>query len=263
MSRLTILRVARWAKGKGEESGYPNLETLVEEESVKVSDGYHYARWIVPLVGVFFSAACFLPLALTVHPLFWIGVVGMTALGGGLGAIFHALARRISPSQLAVRKNCIALANKLTSAQNLFGIGNVLSPRVAEVLDEAASIYLKVRPNAERDRKPRANNAWTEASEKALRAMDDAMAQLLGIADAGTPQAQEAVFDQGWALPLVDEMRTTATALTNQKVAAQISGKQLHSAAGPLSELSDARAQLQRLDQALQELDHDPQHEQA
>lgn len=47
---------------------------MIEEKAPNVTDGFHYARWIVPLVGAFFGVACFLPLALSVHPLFWIGV---------------------------------------------------------------------------------------------------------------------------------------------------------------------------------------------
>lgn len=263
MSRLTLLRVARWAKGKEADAEHPHLETLIEEETAKVSDGYHYARWIVPLVGLGLGAACFLPLALTVHPLFWIGAVGMPMLGGGLGAVFHVLASRISPTQLDIRKRCIALANKLTSARNLLGLSPVVSPRVARILDEAAGVYLKVRPNAERDRRARPTDAWSEASQGALRAMDDAMAQLLTLADPVSPTAQEAFLDQGWAKPLLAEMRATADALANQRVAAQLTGEGLHSAAAPLSQLSEARAQLQRLETALQELDTDTQREQA
>ncbi|MGE0001672.1 MAG: hypothetical protein AB7F50_01665 [Fimbriimonadaceae bacterium] len=262
MSRLTLLRVARWAKGRVADAEYPHLETLVDEETAKVSDGYHYARWIVPMVGVGLAAACFLPLALIGHPLFWIGVAGLPVLGGGLGAVFHVFASRISPTQLEIRKRCIALANKLTSAQNLLGHSPVVSPRIARILDEAAAVYLKVRPNSERDRRTRSVDAWSEASQGALRAMDDAMAQLLALADPVSPSAQESVLEQGWAKPLLAEMKATADALANQRVAAQLTGEGLHSAAAPLSQLSEARAQLQRLETALQELDLDPQHHQ-
>lgn len=263
MSRLTLLRVARWAKGKKAKAEFPNLETLIEEEAIKVSDGYHYARWIVPLVGVFLAVACFLPLTLTVNPLFAIGIGGMVLLGGGLGAVFHILASRISPAQLSLRKRCIDLANKLTSARNLLGVTPVLSPRVAATLDEAAGIYLMIRPNQERDRPILPTDTWGEAWASALRAMDEAMAQLLTLAEPGAPTAQEALLEQGWAHPLIEEMRATATALTNQKIAAHIAGEPLHAAAAPLSNLSEARAQLQRLDSALQELDQETVDERA
>lgn len=263
MSRLTLLRIARWAKGKKADTEHPNLETLIDEESIKVSDGFHYARWITPLVGITLAAGCFLPLALTVHPLFWIGVAGMTLIGGALGAVFHAYAMRISPSQLALRKRCIALANKLTSARHLLGVTPVISPEVAAVLDEGAKIYMQVRPNAERDLTCRGSDAWTDATHKALRAMDDAMAQLLTLTEPVSPQAQEAALAQGWAEPLLAEMRATAAAISNQRIASQIAGNRLHPAASSLSELSDARAHLERLDSALQELNEDPLHEQA
>ncbi|MBV6457811.1 MAG: hypothetical protein HONBIEJF_00931 [Fimbriimonadaceae bacterium] len=263
MSRLTLLRIARWAKGKKADTEHPNLETLIDEESVKVSDGYHYARWITPLVGLTLAAGCFLPLALTVHPLFWIGVAGMALIGGALGAVFHAFATRISPSQLALRKRCVGLANKLTSARHLLGVTPVISPKVAAVLDDAAKIYLQVRPNGERDLRIRATDAWTDASQKALRAMDEAMAQLLTLTEPASPQAQEAALAQGWAEPLLAEMRATAAAICNQRIASQISGASLHPAASSLSELTDARAHLERLDSALQELNEETVREQA
>lgn len=257
MSRLTCLRIARWVKGNRADLEYPNLETLVDEEAVKVTDGYHQARWIAPLVGLFFSLACFLPLAMTVHPLFWIGVAGINVLGLGLGAVFHALALRISPSQLTLRKRCILIANRLISARNLLGVAPVISPSVAAVLDEGAKVYLKARPNSERDARCQGSDAWSEAKAKAQLALDEGMAQLLTLAEPDSVAAQEALLEQGWAGPLLSEMRATATALSNQDLAAQLSGDRLHPAASSLTELADARAHLERLGIALRELDDD------
>lgn len=255
MSSLIFLRIARWAKGKKRGAEYPNLETLIDEEAVKVSDGYHQARWIVPLVGLTLSVACFLPLALKVHPLFWIGVAGMLALGLGLGAVFHALAQRITPAQLALRKHCVALAAKLNSARSLIGISPVISPEVAAVLDEGAKVYLRARPNSPQDE--RMADAWSEARIKALAALDEGMAQLLSLAEPESPAAQDALLDEGWAEALLGEMRATASALAKQKIAARSAGARLHPAASSLSELSDARAHLERLDMALKELSED------
>jgi hypothetical protein len=109
-----------------------------------------------------------------------------------------------------------------------------------------------------RDRRDLPVGGWSEAAQGALRAMDDAMAQSLALADPVSPAAQESVLDQGWAKPLLAEMQATADALANQRVSAQLTGEGLHSAAAPLSRLSEARTQLQRLETALQELDRDP-----
>lgn len=252
MAALTILRLARKFPGLTSPE-YPHLETLIEQESVKIKDGYHYARWITPLAGVFLAVACFLPLALTVHPLFWIGTVGLSVVGGVLGWIFHVLAMRISPTQLLLRKRCMTLGQRLITVRNLLGMLPTLSPKVAAFLEEAASIYLAVRPPVE---PARGGNVWTEASLKAHRAMDDAMAQMLALAEPETPQAQEVELARGWAQPLLEEMKATAHALVQHSRRESIAA-QVDSPISPLAGLADARADLERLETAVAELEHE------
>ena len=64
MGNLSALRIVRMTRTKSNVIEHPQLEALVEAEFAKVSDGYHLARWIVPLVGVtiggiFLPIACF------------------------------------------------------------------------------------------------------------------------------------------------------------------------------------------------------------
>jgi hypothetical protein len=259
MGKLTVLRVARWARGASNSPEHPHIEALVEQEADKVSDGFHYARWIVPLVGLFFAVACFLPLALTVHPLFWIGSLGTTALGGILGAIFHVLASRISPPQLLLRKRCIALSNRMIGFSHLIGMSPSLSPKVAGLLDEAAEVYLATRQEPERSRWSRGSGVWAEATSNAERAMDEAMAQMLRLAEPETPQAQEMELSRGWAQPLLQEMKATAAALAQTSRAGAGASGSLNS---PLADLADARIHLERLGSAAAELERDPVQEQ-
>lgn len=252
MSKLTALRMARWARRSSNPPEHPNFEALIEQETQKIADGFHYARWIVPLVGAFFSLACFLPLALTVHPLFWIGVVGTSVLGGVLGGIFHLVARTISPAQLRLRKQCHLIGNRMIGLGNLTGVAPTLAPKVAEILDEAARTYLLASHRPEQS----ARGVWSQASGKVQDALDDAMAQMLLLAKPETPQAQEVELARGWAQPLLREMKATAQVLMESNTQGWAS---LAEAASPLERLADARTELERLGTAMAELDQEHQ----
>lgn len=254
MGRLTLLRAARWVTGRANKPDHPHLETLIEEESVKVMDGFHYARWIVPLVGAGLSLAMWLPLALTVHSLFWIGFAGFMGIGGLLGYVFHRLAMRISPTQILLRKRSLALGNRMVSVKSLVGMMPALSPKVAAFLEEAAAAYLAVRPK--RDSLARSNGVWAESTHRLHRAMDDAMAQMLSLAEPETPEAQEVELTRGWAQPLLAEMKAAAQALMEEAGRERIAA-QVDSTESPLAGLSHARADLERLRSAESELDHE------
>lgn len=256
MGRLTILRAARWLTGRANKPDHPHLETLIEEESVKIMDGFHYARWIVPLAAAGLSLALWLPLALTIHPLFWIGFAGFLGIGGLLGYIFHRLAARISPTQILLRKRSLALGNRMVSMKSLVGMMPALSPKVAAFLDEAAAAYLAARPNRERDGAGRSSGLWAEPTLRLHRAMDDAMAQMLSLAEPETPAAQEVELSRGWAQPLLAEMKAAGQSLAEvagrERIAAQV-----ESSASPLAGLANARADVERLRMAESELDHE------
>lgn len=256
MSALSFLRLARKLPGLNKQAEYPNLEVLIEEESQKVKDGYHHARWITPLSGLVLALGCFMPLALTVHPLFWIGTGGLAGIGGVLGLVFHRLAMRISPTQVKLRQRCMNLANRMISLKSLFGAMPALSPKVAEVLEEAATVYLRVRPSRERDASRPRPAVWDEAADRAGRAMDEAMSQMLALSEPETPQAQEVELNRGWAQTLLAEMKETAKALEMSSRSAGLAAE-LDSAASPLANLRDARSDLERLESAVSELEQD------
>src|SRR5688572_26233879 len=106
MGALSLLRLARRIPGLAKQSELPNLETLIELESAKPSDEYHIARWLLPLIHTGIGLGVFVPLMNFVDPLFMIGAIGLPLLGITLGTIFHFVAKRISPTQVNLRKRC-------------------------------------------------------------------------------------------------------------------------------------------------------------
>lgn len=227
--------------GTGE---WPHLEDLVAAESVKIKDEYHYARWIVPLVaGV--VAVVFGALSV-IHPLFLIGTgVGLLA-GTILGLVFHSIARSVSPAQLLLRKRATALRRRWMGLTHLLGVESGVSPRVGEVLDEAARIHLSVRPPKVSGQAPIPSRSRRDAEE----AMDEAMAAMLALAEPSSPAHQEALLDQGWAARLLDEMRGASKALAVMPDEDNPDGSALH-------RLRRARLELESLKEAREELDDD------
>jgi hypothetical protein len=256
MGKLSALRIVRAAWTGSRHAEYPKLEALVEAEFSKVSDGYHLARWIVPLVGLVVGTAVFLPLTLLAHPLFGIGLAGLPLLGLALGTIFHIFAKRITPVQLGLRKKCAALGQRMVGWENLTGVAPALSPQVGAFLNEAAGIYLSVKPEDDRNPVRPINGVWTEASHRAKTAMAEAMTQMLILAEPASIQEQELELARGWAQPLLEEMRATAEKLVNPSPRAQIAAE-IEASASPMSNLAEARTQLERLEKATQELDSD------
>lgn len=252
MSRLTALHLARWFRKRGVSEELPHLESLVEAEADKVIDGYHLARWIVPLAGVVVGLGVFLRLAMLVHPLFWIGAVGLSLGGLISGIVFHVLAIRISPLQREIRKRCRKLADRMVKLGCLMGQQPALAPEAAGILEEAACAYQRAgrpgSPNA-------ASGVWDDAGRKARLAMEEAMAKMLTLADLESVQAQEAELAKGWAQPLLAEMQATADALVKAGLRAE---RHAHLVGeSPIGGLAEARLNLERLDAAMQELQED------
>lgn len=232
--------LARLWRGIDALAEFPNLAALLAQEGDKVSDGYHYARWIVPVVGAVLGLAVFLPLALLQHPLFWIGGAGLPVVSGILGAIFHVLAGRISPTRMQLRKRCVKLQERRYSMRGLVGQEPALSRFVLATLDHAASIYLRVS----------ANPSDSELAVRIRGEIERAMAELMRLALLDSVAAQEGELERGWAEPLVEEMRAVARTLET----ADTSLVNDHSHTLRLQALREEMSQLQS---ATEELDRD------
>ncbi len=250
MGKLRALQIVRWKQTKSSESPYPNLEALIDEESGKVSNGWHLARWIVPPCSLV-AGGVFLPLALQAHQFFWIGVAGLPITGSILGGIFHWQARQISPTQVKLRKKCAALAQRMVSWQNLTGIAPAIHPQITAALEEAAEVYMSVSLKAPL---PQAKGLWHESVRRAQSALEEAMTQMLSLADSETALGQEQELAKGWAEPLLAEMKTLAAALKNPSGKAQLAAE-IDASLAPISSLAEARAQLERLETAARELE--------
>lgn len=262
MGKLSVLRLIRKARPLSSDPELPSLEALVEDEFSKVSDGWHLARWIVPLSSLVVGGAVFLPLMLFVHPLFVIGAAGLPLIGLILGAIFHILAKRITPAQLGLRKKCALLGQRMVGLANLTGVTPALSPKVGAALEEAAEALLSVKPVGQEIASASAKGVYAQASQKAEAALVEAMTKMLSLADSPSLLAQESELARGWALPLLEEMKATAAALTAQSPRVQIAA-QIEASESPLVGLVEARAQLAKLEAAVKELDSDELRDQA
>jgi hypothetical protein len=228
--------------GSGE---WPHLEDLVACEAVKARDEYHYARWIFPLafglVAVIFGALS------VMHPLFLIGTGVSLLIGAVLGVILHAIARTITPAQILLRKRSAMLRRRWLGLTHLLGVESGVSPRVGEVLDEAARIHLSLRPPVVGG-KPLvpASRRRQDAEE----AMDEAMAAMLGLAEPPSPAHQEALLDQGWAPRLLDEMRAASRAMASLPDSEEDEGHALH-------RLRRTRLELESVKEAHDELEEE------
>lgn len=262
MGKLSVLRIIRMTKPNPRDCELPNLEALVEDEFGKVSDGWRLASWIVPLSACAVGAAVFLPLTLLFHPLFVIGAAGLPLIGLILGAIFHFLAKRITPAQLGLRKKCAHLGQRMVGWANLIGAAPAVSPKVGVVLEEAAEALLSVKPVGREIAAAPAKGVYAQATQKAESALVEAMTKMLTLAESPSIAAQEAELARGWAVPLLEEMKATAAALRSPSPRVQIAA-QIEASETPLAGLVEARAQLARLEAAATELDSDELRDQA
>lgn len=262
MGKLSVLRLIRKARPLSGDPELPNLEALVEDEFSKVSDGWHLARWIVPLSSLVVGGGVFLPLTVWGHPLFLIGAAGLPLIGLILGIIFHILAKRITPAQLGFRKKCALLGQRMVGWANLAGVSPALSPKVGAVLEEAAEALLSVKPIGQEISSAPAKGVHAHAYQQAEAALVEAMTKLLTLADSPSALAQDSELAKGWALPLLEEMKATASALKSPSPRVQIAA-QIEASETPLAGLVEARAQLARLEAAASELDSDELRDQA
>ncbi len=230
-----------------------SLEAFLEAEAGRQDDAFHIARWVVPLVLSVVGVSVFLPLALIFDPLFILGAVGMVALGGTLGMIFHRIAKSIPISRINLCKRAKLVLARLLRFRSLLGLEPALSPKVGEVLDQAARLYLIAVPEPEVARAS-GNGVWSQARIKATRAMEEAMARMLELAEPESAQAQEFALARGWAQPLLSEMEALAKAIQKHDKAdrrLQPGDEKLEAISG----LRDARSDLERLEEAVAELE--------
>ncbi|MCG9895604.1 MAG: hypothetical protein MH204_09035 [Fimbriimonadaceae bacterium] len=243
MAKLSALRFFRGLRRDGVEPEFPALEALVDQEGERVSHGWRLASWIVPSAASLAGLAVFLPLTLLVHELFFIGVAGFVVVGGAFGLLSHLLDRRISPSQKRLRAACRRLGDRMQSFEGLMGRSPIAAD-LAALLDRGAAAYLSVLAQ------PELSPGWEDAGRPVRDKMEEAMIRLLEFA-VSTPAAAPGLSSaESWPAALVSEMEAAAAAL------ARTANRPMRSLAPTvLTELTEARHLVERLEEAEQELD--------
>ena len=216
----------------------------MDSEGQQPYEGYRYASFIVPLVGLVIGGlfAFVSPYEREhsyIHSAFFI------ALGGVLGGIFFRWDHLISAERKRVRKGAKSLLMRCRSLKNLIGVEAPIAPSVGNVLEQGAAIYMR-HVKKERFFEPSAAKQLTKAES----AIEAGMARLLDLASPPSAALQEVELSQGWALQVLKEMQALDTAIARQgELPAQGSVRDT------LLRLRDARGELEDFEAARVELD--------
>lgn len=243
---LTFFRAARRAVGLAPQPEYPNLEALLEAEADQPSNEYRLAARIAPPIIGGLGATVFTVLSFVASPFFAFGAVGMIGLATGLWFMFDRQDKKIGPEKARLRKRAHDLWERYGGFASVVGVKPAFSENVCEVLDEAASIYLKHSAQA-----PDPDSVYAGTHAKAAKALEDAMGRMLELGLPQTVAAQELELDAGWARALLQEMRDLDRALDNHRQIAANGAS--HN--DPRARLLEARIELQQIDSAIDELD--------
>jgi len=248
VSSLTWLKLARKVPGLNRQPEFPHLESLIEQEGQHASEELLVARWLVPLILTVVGLSVFIPLMIFVHPLFLIGMLGLPTLGIVLGLVFHSMVKSLPPARIELRKQCRKLGERLLGFKNLIGIEPTLSPKVGQLLDEAAKLYLRAKVRADSSAN---TNLASESVSKAADAMEDAMAKLLQLAEPDGVAAQDAALSGSWAEQILSEMQRLDKAVESSDRNAQAS-RMIETDA--LARLRETREEIENTESAVMEL---------
>lgn len=239
MSAHGLTRMMRRVAGLPPAAEYPQLERLLEREAGQVHNDYRLLARVVPTIV--FAVSLF-------TASIW-GMLGGLVLAGLAWKLLDWLDRRIKPSQVVLRQRSERIWNRYDSLSRRFAREPVLDPRVGDILEDAAQIYLKHSTAS----KEWDHRVLTESHAKAVLALEVGMGRLLQLGEAETLRAQEVELQAGWAMPILQEMRELDGALDHHLKSRVAERAALtDDTAGRLRE---ARLDLERMDAAIEELD--------
>ena len=251
MGSLSWIRAARRAVGMTPQAEFPHLEALMEAEEGQPHYDYRGCAKIIPPLVACLGVITSVMLAIILkNQAFIFGAFPSGILAVGLYFLFDWLDRRIPRSKAQLRKMSEAIWDRYKGFANMLGVTPALSPRVAEILDEAAGIYMK-HLNAADTRK----EVQGEPRARALQALEEAMARLLELGQPQTIEAQELELSAGWAYPILQEMRDMDQAL-DRHLQTAIAAQAINSA-DPRANLREARMELLGNQTAIEELEQD------
>jgi hypothetical protein len=243
MGALSWVRLSRRLPGVVRQRELINLEALIDAEEGRqpTRDLFILSCAIPAGIGTFGGLSVFfawvsgnkgLPLLL--------GTALTVMLAAGAWFTFFRLYRAVPPSKRRLRDLILKFSHRYASFGNIILGERSLSDEFATVLDEAAKIYLQHRFAEE--------SSLTRATDKAMRAIEEAMSKLLEVALLKDQVAQIQALT--WTQPIVEEMRLLDQSLAEY---AMTSGRDR--IADPLAGLREARAELDTHITATHELD--------
>lgn len=250
MQSLGFLRFMRKVPLFGTRPEFPHLETLIENQAGRPHNIYQILKYVIPAsVLVFGGASAGFAIWQNANPLgVGLGIFGTLVIAAGAGFLFHHLDKTIPDDSRRLRQ----LANKLVGRHlgwgNLVGSEPAVHPRVGEVLDEAAGIYLRHVGAGDKPPSP----TRSVARVKAYRALEAGMARLLELAEPERAAQQEQILTAGWAEPLLAEMQALDKQLVEQTK--RSAAERLIQDDPALEALREARHSLQSLETAEDEL---------
>ena len=244
MSTLYWLRIARRAK-LYRQPEFPNLEALIESEHGQPSDDFNLLAKIIPPCVIAFGIAIALFVSFRANNfLYLLSMVPVDAAALAIWYIFDRFDKRIPRSRVAIRKRTKAIEERICAFSNIVGMDPAITAETGEVLDEAARIYLKHRPDP-------ASPEFTNNQSKAKQALEEAMARIMDLATVDA-RAQKVELEKGWAPALLQEMRDMDRALDAHAQSLAGTGLDFND---PLLQLRQARLELKNVDAAMNELD--------
>ncbi len=236
------LRVARKVGGLYQQPEFANLETMLLAQQRQPHDDYRTLARVLP-AGIAFFVAVFLPMAIKNAPWGLLWPIGFALVSALVWRLFDYLVRSIPNARRRIRMISEAVMNRMGKLTNVVGVEPAISPRVGEVLDEAAAIYLRYPPSTRRSPVP-------EPEMKARTAIEEAMARMMGLVEPETVSAQELELEKGWAAPLLKEMKDLSAALDEHA-----SVREVDVVDDPLANLRAAKLELEARSSAVQELE--------
>lgn len=234
---------------------YSDLEVFLEWQERQAEHVLVVARWLAPLVITVVGVSASVLLGVLVNLAFLYGLIPTALLAVASGLWFHRLAKQVLPTRMALKKMARKVMAKVIGWKNVLGLEPALAPKVGKTLDEAAGLYLRVCPapgGAVFANEP--PGPWAEARERAVLAMEAAMARILELAEPEGARAQDIAYDAGWVEPLLDEMREMAEAMSRQEEKFRVMSADV-SPYRALAGLREARAEFADIETAVEELE--------
>jgi hypothetical protein len=244
MGAISWARVAKRFVGMDTGQEYPHLEAMLEREAAEPHFDYRLLARILPPMMAAIGIVTFIPAM--IYAKWSVAAAGaiFACLSYGLWWFLDRLDKTIPRSRAKLRRLAELIWQRYNGISNLVGIEPSLSSDVAEILEEAARLYQKHLPKDRRDDEP-----FGDVRLKASRAMEEAMAKLLQLAEPETVRSQELELEKGWARPLLAEM-----AALDQTLDQHMQTTLADADTGALAGLRDVRLELQRIDAAVDEL---------